>query len=153
MAHPAVKCFRCLGSFVFFALMAIQCGFLVSFPAKYKDEQLWYVASLFYLPSCGFWFYIITCGKANLFRFFIVWTLYMWFGLFPNIVIIFGFVVDDIRKESPLTPQALKIVLCITPLLLLLLVNTAKDSYDSDKNKELVAKLSVQMAIDLFDAV
>ena len=69
----------------------------------------------------------------------------MWFGLFPNIVIIFGFVVDD-----TLTPQALKIVLCITPLLLLLLVNTAKDSYDSYKNKELVAKLSVQMAIDLF---
>ena len=76
----------------------------------------------------------------------------MWLGLFPNTVIIFGFVVDDIKEESPLTPQALKIVLCITPLLLLLLVNTAKDSYSSD-NKELVAKLSVQMAIDLFDAV
>ena len=72
--------------------------------------------------------------------------------LFPNTVIIFGFVVDDIKEESPLTPQALKIALCITPLLLLLLVNTAKDSYSSG-NKELVAKLSVQMAIDLFDAV
>ena len=153
MAHPAVTCFRCVGSFVFFALMAIQCGFLVSFPAKYKDEQLWYLASLFYLPSFGFWIYIITCGKANLFRFFIVWTLYMWAGLLPNIIIIFGFILDDIGKESPLTPQALKIVLCITPLLLLLLVNTAKDSYNSDGNKELVAKLSVQMAIDLFDAV
>ena len=76
----------------------------------------------------------------------------MWLGLLPNTVIIFGFVVDDIKEESPLTPQTLKIVLCITPLLLLLLVNTAKDSYSSD-NKELVAKLSVQMAIDLFDAV
>ena len=56
--------------------------------------------------------------------------------LFPNTVIIFGFVVDDIKEESPLTPQALKVVLCITPLLLLLLVNTAKDSYSSG-NKEL----------------
>ena len=132
--------------------MAIQCGFLVSFPAKYKDEQLWYLASSFYLPSCGFWIYIITCGKENLFRF-IVWTLYMWAGLLSNVIKIFGFVLDDIEKESSLTPQALKIVLCTTPHLLLLLVNTAKDSFDSDGNKELVAKLSVQIAIDLFDAV
>ena len=77
----------------------------------------------------------------------------MWAGWLPNVIIIFGFVLDDIEKESPLTLQALKIVLCTTPLLLLLLVNTAKDSFDSDGNKELVAKLSVQIAIDLFDAV
>lgn len=152
MAHPAVKFFRCVGSFLFFALMAIQCGFLVAFPVKYKDEQLWYLASLFYTPSIIVWIGAFCLGKADLRRFFIVWALYMWLGLFPNTVIIFGFVVDDIKEESPLTPQSLKIVLCITPLLLLLLVNTAKDSYSSD-NKELVAKLSVQMAIDLFDAV
>ena len=152
MAHPAVKFFRCVGSFLFFALMAIQCGFLVAFPVKYKDEQLWYLASLFYAPSIIVWIGAFCRRKADLRRFFIVWALYMWLGLFPNTVIIFGFVVDDIKEESPLTPQALKIVLCITPLLLLLLVNTAKDSYSSD-NKELVAKLSVQMAIDLFDAV
>ena len=152
MAHRAVICLRCLGSFVFFALMAIQCGFLVSFAAKYKDEPLWYLAALFYVPSLLFWIGAFCRRKADLRRFFIVWALYMWLGLFPNTVIIFGFVVDDIKEESPLTPQALKIVLCITPLLLLLLVNTAKDSYSSD-NKELVAKLSVQMAIDLFDAV
>lgn len=153
MAHRAVNCLRCLGSFVFFALMAIQCGFLVSFPAKYKDEPLWYLASLFYAPSFFVWIGAFCLGKADLRRFFIVWALYMWLGLLPNTVIIFGFVVDDIKEETPLTPQALKIVLCITPLLLLLLVNTAKDSYSSNGNKELVAKLSVQMAIDLFDAV
>ena len=79
----------------------------------------------------------------------------MWAGLLSNVIKIFGFVLDDIEKESCLTPQALKIVLCTTPTphLLLLLVNTAKDSFDSDGNKELVAKLSVQIAIDLFDAV
>ena len=78
---------------------------------------------------------------------------YMWAGLLSNVIKIFGFVLDDIEKESSLTPQALKIVLCTTPHLLLLLVNTSKDSFDSDGNKELVAKLSVQIAIDLFDAV
>ena len=107
----------------------------------------------FYAPSFLVWLGALCLRKADLRRFlFIVWALYMWLGLFPNTVIIFGFVVDDIKEESPLTPQALKIALCITPLLLLLLVNTAKDSYSSG-NKELVAKLSVQMAIDLFDAV
>ena len=153
MVHRSVICLRCLGSFVFSAPMAIQCGFLVSFAAKYKDESLWYMASLFYAPSFLVWLGALCLRKADLRRFlFIVWALYMWLGLFPNTVIIFGFVVDDIKEGSPLTPQALKIVLCITPLLLLLLVNTAKDSYSSG-NKELVAKLSVQMAIDLFDAV
>ena len=106
----------------------------------------------FFMRRLLVWVGALCLRKADLRRFFIVWALYMWLGLFLNTVIIFGFVVDDIKVESPLTPQALKIVLCITPLLLLLLVNTAKDSYRSD-NKELVAKLSVQMAIDLFDAV
>lgn len=40
--------------------------------------------------------------------------------------------------------------LCMTPLLLLLLLNTAKDAKEC---KEVVSKLSYQMAVDLFDAV
>ena len=72
MAYRAVICLRCLGSFVFFALMAIQCGFLVSFAAKYKDASLWYLASLFYAPSLLVWVGALCLRKADLRRFFIV---------------------------------------------------------------------------------
>ena len=44
-------------------------------------------------------------------------------------------------------------VLWITPVLLLLILHTADDSDQTDEHRELVSKLSHQMAIDLFDAV
>ena len=44
-------------------------------------------------------------------------------------------------------------MLCLTPLLLLLLVNTADNSHSSEELRELVSMLSVQMAIDLLDTV
>ena len=91
--------------------------------------------------------------KADLHRWVYVWGLYIVFGLSPNIFLIFGFVVDSIEKENFLGPNTLKMVLCITPLLLILLLNTADDSQKSDKHRELVSKSSVQMAIDLLDVV
>ena len=48
---------------------------------------------------------------------------------------------------------SLKMVLCITPLLLLLLFHTADDSDQTDEHRALVSKLSYQMALDLFHAV
>ena len=92
-------------------------------------------------------------GKADLRRFFCVWAVYICCALLPNVIVIFGSVVDNIEKERFLGPNVLKIVLCITPLLLLLLVNTADDSHSSERRREVVAKLSVDMAIDLFDGV
>ena len=96
--------------------------------------------------------------NAGLLPFFWVWAVYIFCALLPNIVVTFGFVVDDLEKEKFLGPNVLKIVLCITPLLLILLVNTADYGDDNDDSakelrRELVSKLSVQMAIDLFDAV
>ena len=48
---------------------------------------------------------------------------------------------------------ALKTTLCVTPLLLLLLLNTASDANETDENKDDVYKLCVQLAVDLLDAV
>ena len=59
----------------------------------------------------------------------------------------------EVTVEKPIcqtTNQSLEIT---GEIMLLLLVNSGKDSFRSDGNRELVAKLSVQMAIDLFDAV
>ena len=57
------------------------------------------------------------------------------------------------NDTKTLGPTLLKATLCVTPLLLLLLLNTASDANESDENKDDVYKLCVQLAVDLLDAV
>ena len=57
------------------------------------------------------------------------------------------------NDSKTLGPTLLKGTLCVTPLLLLLLLNTASDANKNDKNKDDVYKLCVQLAVDLLDAV
>ncbi|KAL9959819.1 hypothetical protein ACROYT_G033175 [Oculina patagonica] len=139
------------GRLLFFALLATQCGFLASYPAKYKDT-IWFFMFAWYVPVVIIWICLMVLREADLRRWVYVWGLYI-IGLLANIILIFGFVVDGIDKENFLGPNTLKMVLCITPVLLILLLNTADDSQESDKHRELVSKSSVQMAIDLLDVV
>ena len=88
--------------------------------------------------------------KKKLRWLFFVWGLYIISALIPNIAIVFVVIGGSLDKNKLLGPNALKMVLCITPLLLLLLLHTADDSDQTDEHRELVSKLSYQMAIDLF---
>ena len=137
---------------IFFALMIIQCFFLAGYPATYKNNSHWYVLATSFAPAVIVWICLIAF-KAKLRWLFYVWDLYIICALIPNIAIVFLVVGDSLDKDNLLGPNALKMVLCITPLLLLLLLHTADDSDQTDEHRELVSKLSYQMAIDLFDAV
>ena len=44
-------------------------------------------------------------------------------------------------------------ILCITPLLLLLLLNTGDLDDSDDEEREIVSKLCLPMAVDLFDGI
>ena len=92
------------------------------------------------------------CWKRKLRWLFYVWMLYV-LALVVNIGIIFGRVGDKLDSEKFLGPNVLKGVLCLTPPLLLLLLHNADDLDRSHERKDLVSKLSYQMAIDLFDVV
>ena len=61
-----------------------------------------------------------------------------WYPTLP----VHGFVGDSLDKNRFLGPITLKTALCITPTILLLLVNNARDS---NENKETVSKLSFRM--------
>ena len=137
---------------IFFALMIIQCFFLAGYPATYKNNSHWYVLATSFAPAVIVWICLIAF-KAKLRWLFYVWDLYIICALIPNIAIVFLVVGDSLDKDNLLGPNALKMVLCITPLLLLLLLHTADDSDQTDEHRELVSKLSYQMAINLFDAV
>ena len=138
---------------VFVALMLIQCFFLAAYPATYKHDKKLYTVAISFAPALIVWIGLLVAKKAKLRWLFYVWGLYIC-ALIPNINIIFFDVgADSIEKDKLLGPNALKIVLCITPLLLLLLLHSADDSDRNDEYRELVSKLSFQMAIDLFDVV
>ena len=148
------QCCKCLARVAFFFLIIIQCFFLAAYPADYEDNSNWYVAATSFGPAVIVWLVLICIArKVKLRWLFYVWYLYITCALIPNIAIIFIVVGDSLDKNKFLGPNALKMVLCITPLLLLLLLHSADDLDDNDKHKELVSKLSYQMAIDLFDVV
>ncbi|XP_078377856.1 uncharacterized protein LOC144661010 [Oculina patagonica] len=139
------------GRFMFFALIIVQGISLASYPARYEHNANagFYGLTALYLPALLLWLRIIW-DEESLPWLFVVWVLYVWVALVPLIGAIFGRIEDDIDKETFFGPNVLKMTLCISPLLLLLLLNTAVDSVDY---RELVLKLSLQIALDLFDGV
>ena len=106
---------------------------------------------LLYLIPLGLWFFIM-CKDGNLQWLFVVWLFYtIVFVIF--IGVIFGGddpLEDKLKKEEFFGPNVLKMTLCLSPVLLLLLLSTGTDlpSY-----RELTWMLSLRIALDLFDAV
>ena len=145
MASPLVW----LGRLSYFVLMILQYVSFASFPAKYENQNGWYGMLLLFLPSLILWFYTLH-DEGKLRWLFFVWGLYVWLALVPAVGIIFRVVEDKLEKDVFFGPNVLKMTFCLTPLLLLLLLNTGADSIEY---RELVSKLSFQITLDLFDGV
>lgn len=77
-----------------------------------------------------------------------VWLLYT-VALVASIGVIFSTVVDKLDTSDVFGPNALKTVLCITPVLLILLLNITIPS----GNEKFVERLSVTTVLDLFDGI
>ena len=69
------------------------------------------------------------------------------------IATIFAVAGDDLDKTKFLGPNTLKVILCLTPVLFLFLPNTASGLSESDDYRQLALRLTIQVTIDLFDAV
>ena len=168
-AKPLVS----LGRFVFFALIVSQCFLFASYPAKYKDDSSWYgIATVpLYGSAVIVWVCLLSPKpsrfEADLRSSFLVWGLYVVFGLIPSVTIVFGVTRAGLSSNSAnaslcfcngtanhdtktLGPVILKGTFCATPILLILLLNTANDAREF---KDVVYKLCVQLAVDLLDAV
>ena len=137
------------GRVLFFALIITQSLMLAAYPATYKDDSNWYAVATSQAPSVIIWLSLVLFSGAKLQRLFYVWGFYI-IGLVISIAIVFGVVGDALDKKRFLGPNVLKTVLCITPLLLLLLLNTAKDG---SNYKEVLSKLCFYVTVDLFDSV
>ena len=131
--------------------MGIQAASLASYPAKYKGKDGFYGLALLYLPALLQWLYVM-CNDGRLRWLFLVWVSYT-IALVIFIGIIFGGtdpIENKLDKKAFFGPNVLKMTLCLSPVLLLLLLST---STDSDSYRELIWMLSLRIALDLFDAV
>ena len=148
MASGLVWC----GRVAFFVLLTLQGISLASFPAYYEESNYFY----FFLILCPIlplplWIYVI-CKKENLRWLFAVWFVYV-IGLVVSIGVIFGrtdTIEDKLDKDVFLSPNILKLTLCLSPILLLLLLSTGEDSMTY---RDLIWMLSLRIALDLFDGV
>ena len=82
------------------------------------------------------------------------WKLYIGFVFVPNVMGIFGgiavYKAEDLQTSGI---NSLTLTVCATPILLLLLLITADDSFSSRSHQDLVRNLSIMMVIDLIDGI
>ena len=143
-----------LGRLAFFGLIITQCLFLSAYLARYEGSSNWYLTTIFFGPAVFLWILCLLFKALHLGCLFCIWVLYI-VALVVNIAMVYGIVGDRIDKTEFLGPNVLKMILCITPLLLLLLLNTGDldDSDVNDKEREIVSELCFPMAVDLFDGI
>lgn len=139
------------GRIAFGVILVIQAIFLACYPGEYENSK-WYSLLTVFLPALGAWSLLLRFEKATLRWLLLVWSLYI-AALIVNIGIIFGLVGDKLGTKKFPSLGLLKGILCLTPPLLLLLLHNADDLDRSQGRKDLVFKLSFQMAIDLFDVI
>ena len=70
-------------------------------------------------------------------------------GLVASIVLIFTKVIDKVENTDFWGPNTLKTVLCITPVLLILLLNGIIPA----GNQKLVQRIAANIVLDIFDAI
>ncbi|CAH3111927.1 unnamed protein product [Pocillopora meandrina] len=133
----------------FFIVMILQYISFASYPARYENQNGWYALLLLCIPSLILWF-LVVCNEKLITWVFSVWGLYIWLALVPIIGVIFGRIKEKIEKDLFFGPDVLTMTLCLTPLLLLLLLNTFEIE---SKGRELVLKLAFQITLDLFDGI
>ena len=143
------------GRLLFIALLITQCGLLVGYVFKYKGKGdiIYWLWVLLFLPGIIAWLVVINDGRIR--RLWLVWLFYTWFALTPMIGFIFGRIVieDKLNSDSFLGPNVLKTTLCITPSLLLLLLQSTTKRSEYDKYRGPLNELSFTATLDLFDGI
>ena len=112
-----------LGRVAFFGLINTQSVFLSTYLAKYESKSNWYFAALSFGPAVLAWILFLYLKWLYLGWLVRIWSLYL-IALVLKIAMVIAIVGDRISKTEFLSPNVLKAILCITPLLLLLLLNT-----------------------------
>ena len=93
--------------------------------------------------------------RNHLSYFFRGWQFYIRIVIVPSMICAFGVqasLAETVLRRRHLVDKIM-VSLCTTPILLILLLTTADDSFSSKSHKELVRNLSFHMITDLIDAI
>ena len=127
-------------------------------------DSPWKFVSLMSFYSIHFWIvfafsavFLLEATRNDryiLSRLFFGWKLYIGFVFVPYVMGIFGgiavYAAEDLQTSGI---NSLTLTLCATPIMLLLLLITADDSFSSRNHRDLVRNLSILMVIDLIDGI
>ena len=84
---------------------------------------------------------------------FIAWLAYVAITLVPEVAVIFKRFADQLGDAKLFGQNILKIALCITPMLFLLLLNSHHDGKRYPKRRIYIDKLSAGVTLDLLDSI
>ena len=156
MAYAAIKLF---GRFLYLTLFSIQLGAFWFFQVTGNVNSLWQLIALLL-------YFCIVCAYSMIFereatvndmqrlsRVFFAWKLYVGCVFVPNVICIFGIAFSFEEDKLPYSVNGLTLTVCATPILLLLLLITADDSFSSKTHRDLVRNLSILMVSDLIDGI
>lgn len=155
MAYAVIKL---CGRVLFFTLFVIQNGAFTFFQTRGNVNSLWKLLALvLYFCIVGVYSSIFLMQTLNemyiLSRLFFGWKLYVGCFFVPNVIGIFGIAISFEEDKLPYSVNGLTLTVCATPIMLLLLLITADDSFSSKKHRDLVRNLSILMVSDLIDGI
>ena len=84
---------------------------------------------------------------------YIAWFAYAVVTLIPEVAVIFKRYADELADSKVFGQNILKVALCFTPMIFLLLVNSHHDSSPHSRRKIYVDKLTASVTLDLLDSV
>ena len=157
------------GRGLWFILFVIQLGAFVFFQFMGLVNSVWLHSVLrlvaITLVSLLYFFIVLTLSGILLVEatwndgyilphLFFGWKLYIGFVFVPNVMGIFGGIAVYYPEQIQTSGiNILTLTVCATPILLLLLLITADDSFSSRNHRDLVRNLSILMVPDLIDGI
>ena len=139
------------GRLLFLALLITQCCLLVGYVVKYEGKgDIYSLFVLLFLPGFIAWLVVLYKGRISCLWF--VWLLYTLCALTPMVGWIFGSIVieDKLNSADFWGPNVLKTTLCITPALMLLLLQSTTERSEYDNYRQPLNDLSFTATLDLF---
>ena len=138
--------------FVYNVLYFLQASVLVYYMAEHV-HRLMALTIITFLASPAFLIanrcFCTSAARKNAIR----WMWVPWFfyvvALVPSVVIIFTKVTGKLQHSDFWGPNTLKIVLCITPVLLILLLNGIIPA----GNQKLIQRITAGIVLDIFDSI
>lgn len=156
MAYAVIK--SC-GRVLLFTLFAIQLGAFAFYQSRGNVKSLWEViVVVMYLGTlcCCSMICLMVAIQNDIYILswlFLWWKLYVGCVFVPNVIGIFRIAFSFEEDKLPYSVNGLTLTVCATPILLLLLLITADDSFSSKTHRDLVRNLSILMVSDLIDGI